>query len=85
MTGYIVDQIIPYCWHGGEEKRWKERKHCSCTTKVFLPVLKTSVMTENLNVLPREKMFLKGLKRCMAVWRDHAVLTARMYSARELS
>jgi len=46
---------------------------------------KTSVVTENLNVLPREKMFLKGLKRCLAVLRDHAVLTARVNSVRELS
>jgi len=51
---------------------------------VFLPVSKTPVITENLNVIPREKMFLKGLKRCLAILRDHAVLTGRMNNVREL-
>jgi hypothetical protein len=83
MTGYIVDQIITYCWHGGEEGRWKERKHCACTTKVLLPVSKTSVVAENQNAFPRDKMFLKELKRCLAVLRDHAVLTARTFRVRK--
>jgi hypothetical protein len=54
----VVDHIT--CWfvRGGEVKCW-EGKHCAWNSSSFLIISKISTLTEIINVLPTEYIFLK--------------------------